>query len=152
MSVPVALPVPESISLDERIDGLIAVGAARLLLLATRNRPDRLAHVLHVVGCGGRSDWSPIARYVAERAREVVEAVSLRCASHHGCLPSSVAVLLLSRWHGYTLTWRIGVHSPPPSSHAWVEFDNQPIGEPFDPQQLYTPIITVTPGRNTPAP
>lgn len=152
MSVPVALPVAVPISSSERINGLAAVGAARLLLIAARNRPDRLARALQLVGRGARSEWSPIARYVAERARKVVEAVSLRCASHHGCLLRSVAVLLLTRWHGYSLTWQIGVHSPPPSSHAWVTFNGQPIGEPFDPLQLYTPIITLTSGRDTPAP
>lgn len=139
MSVPIALPVPVLISFAERIGGVAAVGAAWLLLAATRSRPDCLARAVQLFGHSGRSEWSPTGRRDAERARKVVEAVSLRCASHHGCLLRSISVLLLSRWHGYALTWRIGVHSPPPSSHAWVEFNGQPVGEPFDPLQLYTP-------------
>lgn len=152
MSIPVALPVPAPISFIERIGGVLAVSVARLVLAAARNCPDRLVRVLKIVGRGGQSEWSPTAQPAIHRARRVVEAVSLRCASHHGCLLRSVAVLVLSRWHGYALTWRTGVHSPPLSSHAWVEFTDEPIGEPFDPLKLYTPIITLYPGRNTPAP
>jgi hypothetical protein len=35
------------------------------------------------------------------------------------------------------------VHSPPASTHAGIEVDGQPIGEPFDPHLLYTAIIAV---------
>lgn len=79
----------------------------------------------------------------AQRARDIVETVSLRCASHHGCLPRSLAILLLCRWRGQRVTWRVGGHAPPPSSHAWVEAAGRPVGEPFDPYALYTPIVTV---------
>jgi hypothetical protein len=73
----------------------------------------------------------------------VVETVSLRCASPHGCLPRSIAVLLLCRWRGYRASWCVGVHSPPASSHAWIEVTGRPVGEPFPPRDFYTPIITV---------
>ncbi|MGH3828130.1 MAG: lasso peptide biosynthesis B2 protein [Pseudonocardiaceae bacterium] len=54
-----------------------------------------------------------------------------------------MAILLLCRWRGQRVVWRVGVHSPLPSSHAWIEADGQPIGEPFDPHRLYTPFITI---------
>ncbi|MGH3697048.1 MAG: lasso peptide biosynthesis B2 protein [Pseudonocardiaceae bacterium] len=143
MSVPVALPVPVTLTASERLSGHAAVVAARLLLTVTRGRPAPLVTVLRIAQRGTR----PATMAHAQRARAIVETVSLRCASHHGCLLRSLAILLLCRWRGRHVTWRVGVCSPPPMSHAWVEAAGQSVGEPFDPCLLYTPIITVRPGR-----
>lgn len=133
------LPAPVALTAGERLSGHVAVAVARLLLAATRGRPARLISILRIAQHG----IQPTTTAHAQRARAIVETVSLRCASHHGCLPRSLAILLLCRWRGQRVTWRVGVHSPPPSSHAWVEAAGQPVGEPFDPHRLYTPIITV---------
>lgn len=143
MSVPVVLPPPVALTAGERLSGHAAVVAARLLLTVTRGRPAPLVTVLRIAQHGTR----PGTITHAQRARAIVETVSLRCASHHGCLLRSLAILVLCRWCGQCVTWRVGVHSPPPTSHAWVEAAGQPVGEPFDPCLLYTPIITVRPGR-----
>ena len=139
MSVPVALPTPVTLGVGEQLSGHVAVVAARVLLGATRGRPTLLIGILRIARYGTR----PAAITHVLRSRAIVETLSLRCASHHGCLLRSLAILLLCRWRGQHVTWRIGVHSPPPSSHAWVEADGQPVGESFDPHLLYTPIITV---------
>lgn len=139
MSVPVVLPAPVTLTAGERLSGHVAVAAARVLLVATRGRPALLIGILRIAQHGTR--LATITH--ALRSRAIVETVSLRCASHHGCLLRSLAILLLCRWRGQRVTWRMGVHSPPPSSHAWVEAGGQPVGEPFDPRLLYTPIITV---------
>jgi hypothetical protein len=143
VNVPVALPAPVTLTAGERLSGHAAVVAARLLLAVTRGRPAPLVTVLRIAQHGTR----PATIAHAQRARTIVETVSLRCASHHGCLLRSLAILLLCRWCGQRVTWRVGVHSPPPTSHAWVEAAGLPVGEPFDPCLLYTAIITVGPAR-----
>lgn len=139
MSTPVALPAPVPLSIGERVAGHLAVTTARLLLTVTRGRPALLVRLLAVAGRGAQ----PGTVAAGERARAIVETVSLRCASHHGCLLRSLAVWLLCRGHGQRVTWRVGVHSPPTATHAWIEINGHPIGEPFDPHRLYTPIITI---------
>lgn len=139
MSTPVVLPTPATLSAGERVAGHLAVAGARLLLAATRGRPALLVRVLRAVGRGAR----PATVAAGERARAIVETVSLRCASSHGCLPRSLAVWLLCRGHGLRVTWRVGVHSPPAAMHAWIEINVHPIGEPFHPTLLYAPIITI---------
>ncbi len=139
MSVLVVLPAPITLTAGERLSGHVVVAATRLLLATTRGRPARLIGILRMVQHGSR----PATTAQAQRARAIVETISLRCASHHGCLPRSLAILLLCRWRGQRVTWRVGVHSPPPSSHAWIEAAGQPVGEPFDPRRFYSAIITV---------
>lgn len=141
MSAPVVLEQPVPLTAAERIRAWTAVAAARLLLVATRGRPVGFHRVLRMLARGAR----PVPHVVAVRARAAVTTVSLRAASDHGCLLRSVAIVLACRLAGYTATWRVGVASPPPTSHAWVEADDTPVGEPFDPRLLYRPIITVKP-------
>lgn len=139
MSVSVALPEPIPLSFGERLAGVAVVVAASVLLAVARGRPGTSVGVLTLICRNGR----PAALDRALWARRVVETVSLRCAGPHGCLPRSLAVLLLCRLSGDRVVWRVGAHSPPPSLHAWVEARGGPVGEPFDPRVLYTPIITV---------
>ncbi len=138
MSILVALPEPAVLSPAERACGHLAVVLARLLLAATGNRHDRLARVLRTAS----RHASPATAASAERARAVVETVSLRCASPQGCLPRSLAILVLCRVRGQRVTWRIGTHSPPAAAHAWIEAGGHPVGEPFDPRLVYAVIIT----------
>jgi Transglutaminase-like superfamily len=139
MSIPVALPEPAALSHLDRMRGHLAVGLTRLLLAATQGRPDRLTRVVCAVGRHAR----PATPATAQRARVVVETVSLRCGSPHGCMPRSLAALLLCRAHGQRVTWLVGVSAAPGSTHAWIEADGRPVGETFDPRLLYTPIIAI---------
>jgi hypothetical protein len=126
-------------SVGERCAGFLAVTAASLLLALTRARPHRLRRVLGLLqrGC----NEADLRR--AERAWDIVTTVSLRCASGHGCLRRSLAVILLCRLLGTRVTWRVGFRSPPPQAHAWVEAGGEPVREIVDPRLIYPPIITV---------
>jgi Transglutaminase-like superfamily len=139
----VVLDLPVPLTVTERLRGTAAVAAASLILTATRARPARIRAVLRLLNAGA----TPAPLALAQRCRAVVTTVSLRAASDHGCLSRSLAVLVACRLAGHTVTWRVGVASPPPSSHAWVEADDTPVGERFDPCLLYRPIITVCPAE-----
>ncbi|WP_236788006.1 lasso peptide biosynthesis B2 protein [Amycolatopsis sp. GM8] len=138
MSTPTVLEAPVPLAPGERARGLLAVGAARLILAATRGRPTRIRAVLRILRVGA----SPAGLEAAVRARACVTTVSLRCASDHGCLLRSVAIVVACRLTGRSVLWQVGTASPPPASHAWVEAADTPVGEPFDPRLLYSPIIT----------
>lgn len=139
MSAPIALHPSSTLTLGERSAGRFAVAAATALLLLTRARPHRIRVILKVLH---RRSHQP-DRDQAERAFAVVTTVSLRCASGHGCLRRSLALVLLCRLWGMRVTWRVGVCSPPPQSHAWVEADGQPVCELVDPRMIYTPIVSI---------
>ncbi|MGH3794598.1 MAG: lasso peptide biosynthesis B2 protein [Pseudonocardiaceae bacterium] len=139
MSAPIALAPACTLSVGERSTGLLTVAAARMLLVLTRHRPNRIRRVLRLLRrSGGETDLRR-----AERAWGIVTTVSLRCASGHGCLRRSLAVILLCRLQGIDLTWQVGFRSPPPQSHAWVEVGGEPVCETVDPRLIYTPILTV---------
>lgn len=100
-------------------------------------RPARIRRALRLA-----SLHVPPASYEQARAaRAAVTTVSLHAASDHGCLLRSVATVIACRLQGRGLVWRVGVVSPPPASHSWVEAEGAAVGEPFDPYLLYTPII-----------
>jgi hypothetical protein len=117
----------------------VAVTAATLLLALTRARPQRIRRILGALRRGTRE----ADRDQAKRAFATVTTVSLRCASGHGCLRRSLAIILLCRLWGMRATWRVGFRSPPPQSHAWVEAAGEPVCETVDPRTIYNPMITV---------
>ncbi|MGH3926671.1 MAG: lasso peptide biosynthesis B2 protein [Pseudonocardiaceae bacterium] len=139
MSAPIALAPPCALSAGERSVGLFAVTVASLLLMFTRARPNRLRRVLCLLEHGSIEAHPQRA----ERAWDIVTTVSLRCASGHGCLRRSLAVIVLCRLSGARVSWRVGFRSPPPQIHAWVEVGGAPIRETVDPRMIYTAIITV---------
>lgn len=115
----------------------MAVAATTVLLVLTRARPQRIRHILGVLHRGSRE----ADLHEAERAFAVVTTVSLHCASGHGCLRRSLAMILLCRLWGLRATWRVGFRSP--QSHAWVEAGREPVCEMVDPRTIYTPMITL---------
>ncbi|MGW4528407.1 lasso peptide biosynthesis B2 protein [Amycolatopsis sp. NPDC004378] len=139
VSAPIVLEAPVPLTAGERARGLFAIGVARLILTATRARPARIRVVLRALRTGANEAEFESAM----RARACVTTVSLRCASDHGCLLRSVAIVVACRLAGGSVRWYVGTASPPPASHAWVEVADAPIGELFDPRLLYNPIVTV---------
>lgn len=139
MSAPIALYPPRVLSFGERCTGLLAVAAATLLLALTRARPLWIRRILGVLHRGSHE----ADLHQAERAFAIVVTVSLRCASGHGCLRRSLAIILLCRFWGLRATWRVGFRSPPPQSHAWVETGGEPVCETVDPRTIYIPMITI---------
>jgi hypothetical protein len=70
-----------------------------------------------------------------------VVAVSALCAGE-GCLPRSLATVLLCRMTGTQPTWCTGVRTEPFRAHAWVEVGETPVGEPW-PAGYYRPMLRV---------
>jgi hypothetical protein len=137
MSMPEAvLHQPRSVPLPRRALAYFVVGAARLL--ATRS-PRRIRTVLGWLRHGAR----PATVEQAAAARATVVAVSLTCAAREGCVPRSLATILLCRLRGQWPTWCVGVRRVPPfAAHAWVEADGVMVGEDYPPDYFRT-LFTV---------
>lgn len=136
MSVPVALEHQHRLPPHRRALPLLAVGAARLLATL---RPRHLRTVLELARRGART--ATPAQALA--ARDAVVAVSLRCAGN-GCLQRSIAATLYCRAHGTWPTWCTGVRTNPFAAHAWIQVDDQPIGE-LHPAGHYRTLLTIPP-------
>jgi hypothetical protein len=127
---------PRSVPLPRRAQVRLAVGAARLL---ARQHPRRIRTVLEWLRRGAR----PADLGRAQAARDAVVAVSLACAGREGCLPRSLATILLCRLHGQWPTWCVGARRLAPfGAHAWVEAEGVPVGE-GHPPDYFRPLFTV---------
>ncbi|MFI1104835.1 lasso peptide biosynthesis B2 protein [Streptomyces melanogenes] len=124
MSTPEAVPYhPRSVPLGRRAAARLVVGCAHALAALP---PGRIRAVLALLRRGVR----PATLAEATRARETVLAVSLAAGGHKGCLPRSLATVLLCRCRGQWPTWCVGVRTRPPfAAHAWVEAEGEPVGE-----------------------
>ncbi|MFF8397753.1 lasso peptide biosynthesis B2 protein [Streptomyces sp. NPDC016172] len=117
----VALTERRRLPVHRRVLPLLAVGVARL---PAKVRPARLRTVLEFARRGA----APATAAQALSAREEVVSVSLRCAGQ-GCLQRSIATALLCRMRGAWPTWCTGVRTHPFAAHAWVEAEQQLVGE-----------------------
>ena len=137
MSMPEAVFYqPRSVPLRRRVVAYLAVGAARLL--ATQS-PRRIRAVLGRLRRGAR----PATVEQAKAAWDTVVAVSLVCAAREGCVPRSLATILLCRLRGRWATWCVGARRVPPfAAHAWVEAHGIMVGEDYPPDYFRT-LFTV---------
>jgi hypothetical protein len=137
MSMPEAVFYhPRSVPLPRRIVTYLAVGAARLL--ATQS-PRRIRTVLNWL----RRGTKPATVEQAKLARDMVVAVSLVCAAREGCIPRSLATVLLCRLRGQWPTWCVGARRVPPfAAHAWVEAEGLMVGEDY-PADYFRTLFTV---------
>jgi hypothetical protein len=138
MSMPEAVHYdPRSIPLPRRMAARLAIGAAHLL--ATRS-PRRIRQVLGWLRTGAR----PATAEEVQAMRDTVVAVSLTCAARQGCLPRSLATVLLCRLRGRWATWCVGSRRLPPfAAHAWVEADGVMVGEDDYPPDYFRTLFTV---------
>ncbi|PRX50405.1 transglutaminase superfamily protein [Prauserella shujinwangii] len=135
MTTPSALNRP-AVPARRRLAARVAVALARSL---TPLPPRRLRSVLTVLSRGAR----PASYAEAKRARDAVLSVSLACLGPKGCLPRSLAVVLLCRAGGTWPTWCAGVRTLPPfGAHAWVEADGHLVDEGV-PDGYFRPLLTV---------
>ncbi|TDC78637.1 lasso peptide biosynthesis B2 protein [Streptomyces hainanensis] len=105
--------------------GIRARAAVAVAIPLSRLSPGRVQRVLGFVVRGGtRPTPADVLRW-----RGAVVGVSRRCAGE-GCLPRSVAVMLLARSHGFAPVWKTGFRPSPFIGHAWVEVDGVAVGEP----------------------
>jgi Transglutaminase-like superfamily len=118
---------PGSVPLPRRLLAYGVIAAARLL--ATRS-PARIRTVLGLLRRGAR----PATYEEAKAARDTIVAVSLVCAAREGCLPRSLATVLLCRLQGRWPAWSVGVRRLPPfAAHAWVEAEGAMVDEDYPP-------------------
>ena len=118
---------PGSVPLPRRAVAYAAIGVARLL--ATRS-PGQIRTVLERLRRGAR----PATYTEAKAARDTIVAVSLICAAREGCLPRSLATVLLCRLQGRWPTWCVGARRLPPfAAHAWVEAEGAMVDEDYPP-------------------
>jgi Transglutaminase-like superfamily len=124
VSTPEAVPYnPGAVPLGPRLAARVAVGCAHLL--ATQP-PGRIRSVLSRLRRGAR----PATVGETAAARETVLTVSLASGGRRGCLPRSLATVLLCRMRGQWPTWCVGVRTRPPfAAHAWVEAEGELVGE-----------------------
>jgi Transglutaminase-like superfamily len=127
---------PQSVPFPRRLAAYGAVGAARLL--ATRS-PRRIRTVLGWLRRGA----TPATFGQAKAARDTIVAVSLTCAAREGCVPRSLATVLLCRLHGTYPTWCVGARRLPPfAAHAWVEAGGVMVDEDYPPD-YFRPLFRV---------
>ncbi|HEY6744874.1 MAG TPA: lasso peptide biosynthesis B2 protein [Mycobacteriales bacterium] len=127
---------PGSVPLPRRLLAWAVIAVARLL--ATRS-PARIRTVLGVLRRGAR----PATYEEAKAARDTIVAVSLTCAAREGCLPRSLATVLLCRLHGRWPAWSVGVRRLPPfAAHAWVEAEGAMVDEDYPPD-YFRPLLQV---------
>ncbi|GAA1309540.1 lasso peptide biosynthesis B2 protein [Saccharothrix xinjiangensis] len=124
------------VGLPRRLSATLSIYLARAL--STRS-PQRIRRVLAVLRRGAR----PATLDEARAAHRSVLASSVMVAGD-GCLPRSIAVVLLCRVRGGWPTWRVGTRLHPFRAHAWVEVDGVPVGEPSD-MGHWIPLITIDP-------
>lgn len=127
---------PRSLPPARRLRAYVAVGLARAL--ATQP-PARIRAVLSGVRRGAR----PATYAEAKAARDDVVAVSLLCGAREGCVPRSLATVLLCRAAGIWPAWAVGARRVPPfGAHAWVEADGVPVDEDY-PVDYFRTFFTV---------
>jgi len=127
---------PGSVPLPRRVVAYGVVGLARLL--ATRS-PREIKAVLSRLRRGAR----PASYAEAKAARDTIVAVSLTCGAREGCLPRSLATVLLCRLQGSWPTWTVGTRRLPPfAAHAWVEADGVMVDEGYPPD-YFRPLFRV---------
>lgn len=118
---------PRTVPPARRVRAYVAVGLARLL--ATQS-PGRIRRVLQRLRVGAR----PATYEQAKKARDDVVAVSLLCAAREGCVPRSLATVLICRAAGAWPAWCVGARRVPPfGAHAWVEAEGSPVDEDYPP-------------------
>src|SRR5205085_5923644 len=98
---------PRSVPGRRRMLTRLAVVVARIL--ATQP-PRRIRAVLGWIRHGAR----PATLAEAQAARDSVVAVSLACAGPEGCLPRSLATVVLCRLGGRWASWCVGARRMPP--------------------------------------
>ncbi|HWR48762.1 MAG TPA: lasso peptide biosynthesis B2 protein [Pseudonocardiaceae bacterium] len=124
----------------QRPAALAAVCAGRML---AHLPPRRIRAVLTLL----RRRAAPATYQQAKDAHDAILATSVLCGGRY-CLQRSLATTLLCRIRGVWPTWCTGVRTAPFVAHAWVEADDQLVGEPQSPG-YYRPLIVIPPERNT---
>ncbi len=140
MSTPMALDTVHATAHVRRSDRLLAPLCLTLAVWLLRLRFGRVV---------------ALARWTTRRCRRtasLTEATSMttaisQTARHRSgrvaCLERSLAAVLLAALHRRSVGWRIGVRLMPYASHAWIEIDGYPVGEPDTRDRPYLPVLSI---------
>ncbi|MFF0491116.1 lasso peptide biosynthesis B2 protein [Nocardia sp. NPDC004068] len=139
MTYQIVLERPEgNTSFLHRIAARFAVAVA---MVVKQLPPQRILVLFEYLRRGAR----PATYDEATVARNATIAVSLQCASREGCLIRSIAIALTCRAFGSWPTWCIGVKTHAPfGAHAWIEVENELVGEKV-PYDYLSRLISVPP-------
>ena len=80
---------------------------------------------------------------VIVKYRAAVVSVSDTCAGH-GCLPRSIATVIVARMNGYGIAWFTGVKDAPFTAHAWVEVAGSAVNE-LIPIGVFSKVLSAIP-------
>jgi hypothetical protein len=58
-------------------------------------------------------------------------------------LENSLAAVLAAAARGRVVDWCIGARLAPFASHAWIETDGNPVGEPANPDRPYLLLLRI---------
>ncbi|WP_433259751.1 lasso peptide biosynthesis B2 protein (plasmid) [Streptosporangium sp. CA-135522] len=116
--------VPAQVALPNRLLISLIVPTARVL---SRRPPRRLRRLFGRLAAGAR----PASYAEAQLVIDQLLTTSPQCRGGSSCLVRSISALLLCRSRGIWPTWCVGVVATPPfAAHAWIEADDQIVGEP----------------------
>ncbi|MFB6726350.1 lasso peptide biosynthesis B2 protein [Kribbella sp. NPDC056345] len=136
MSLPAAqTPTP----LSYRLAAIPMLGIANLL---ARRAPLRLTLAI-VRTLKAATRRRPLSR---ERAEAIIAARDWAADHFPGrsaCMESSLTAVLLAASTGHCVEWCIGCRFSPAESHAWIEVDQRPVGEPDTPDRPFHVTIRI---------
>ncbi|MDQ0232888.1 lasso peptide biosynthesis B2 protein [Metabacillus malikii] len=136
MNIPLFPEQPEEVS-----TGAIWLARLALLLSAPLNwlSPRMMEKILSRLV----RKYPPATEEEVKVIRDAVCTVSRRCRSQEGCLRRSLAVAVGTWLKRRSVSWCTGYALEPFRAHAWVEVNNNPVGEPEE-VRSYSKVISVT--------
>ncbi|MEV6986661.1 lasso peptide biosynthesis B2 protein [Sphaerisporangium sp. NPDC051017] len=137
MSSHMVLPAVERVSAADRLVGLAAFTAGIVLLSLPFSRMVRV--IAWIKRHRPRPATPQEARTAAAAARWAGQWFPGRAA----CLENSVAAVLAAAIRGRAVHWCVGGRLAPYSTHAWIETDTGPAGEPANPDRPYLTLLRI---------
>ncbi|MGI5352168.1 lasso peptide biosynthesis B2 protein [Streptomyces sp. CA-250714] len=139
MSIPMAEP-PDA-PRPPVLDGAAALATLLVAVALLRLAPLRLTlAAARTVKCLAPR---PADRDTAMRIVSARDWASRFLPGRAACLELSLAAFLAAGLRGRAVDWCIGCRFMPCASHAWVEADHQPVGEPDTPDRPYHVTIRI---------
>lgn len=134
VTVKMSLPAAQTQApLSYRLAAVPMLGIASLL---ARRTPLRLTlAIIRTLKAATRR--RPLSR---ERAEAIIAArdwAAGRFPGRSACMESSLTAVLLATATGRGVDWCIGCRFSPAESHAWIEVDQTPVGEPDTPDRPF---------------
>lgn len=138
MSAPMALNAPQHrAGMGNRVLAGLCIWLATALLRL------RFGRVLAVARWAKRRCARPATATEAAGATAAVQVAARNRAGRVACLEQSLATVLMAALRLRSVDWCIGARLMPYASHAWIEVDGDPIGEPSTQDRPYHLLLRV---------